>query len=124
MGKKGRCVGIYIYAKKIVIAIFFSWVYTMSSTMNHSAFLKSSVLSKGAQGWRYVTPVQTAQKIREMRRVCEEGPYLDCVLDHAECSKITREFADMHKAPHLVDPDAFVAHLDLYGDMDKLGEDR
>ncbi len=76
--------------------------------MDRATFLKSCVLNR----WSYVTPVQTAAKIRTMHTVCKAGPYLDCVLEYAHVTKITSDFATLHKLPELSDPDVFLAAVD------------
>ena len=76
--------------------------------MDPKVFMKSTVLVK----WRYVTPAHAARQIRQMRSTCSVAGYLDCVLEHAEVSRITKEFAALHKAPHLADPDAFLRHFE------------
>lgn len=73
-----------------------------------SQFAKSSVLFK----WTYVTPVQTIKRIQHMKVTCREAPYLDCVLEYAEVSKITSDFSDLHKMPEIADPDAFMKHYE------------
>lgn len=71
-------------------------------------FLKSSVVVK----WTYVTPVQTVQKIHKMRQTCNEAPYLDCVLEHAEVTAITREFSRMHRLDDIQDPEGFEQYVE------------
>lgn len=76
--------------------------------MDSRAFFKSAVVHK----WQYVCPVQAVAKIRKMQQTCRDAGYLECVLEHAEVSKIAREFSDMHNAPELADLDAFVHHVE------------
>ena len=74
-----------------------------------AVFLKSQVLVR----WQYVTPVHVVAKIRAMHQTCSEpGKYLDCVLEHAEVSGITKEFSAMHQRPELLDPHDFLFHVE------------
>jgi len=72
------------------------------------AFIKSAIVVK----WNYVTPVHAAQKIRIMRHTCTTGPYLDCVLEYAEVSRLSEEFARLHEMPEIADPDIFLHTFD------------
>ena len=74
-----------------------------------SHFAKSSVMFK----WTHVTPVQAVKRIQHMKLTCREAPYLDCVLEYAEVSKITSDFSKLHKLPEIADPDAFVDYYNL-----------
>lgn len=76
--------------------------------MDPHTFMKSSVLVK----WQYVSPVQTVVKIRKMQHTCQNAGYLDCVLEHAEVTRITRDFSALHKMPELAEPDVFVRHVE------------
>lgn len=71
-------------------------------------FLKSTIVVK----WTYVTPAHAIQKIHKMRKTCEEAPYLDCVLEHAEITNITKEFARMHKLEAIAELDWFEKYYD------------
>jgi hypothetical protein len=74
-----------------------------------AVFLKSQVLVR----WQYVTPIHAVAKIRAMHKTCSEpGKYLDCVLEHAEVSSITKEFSTMHRRPELLDPRDFIFHVE------------
>ena len=73
------------------------------------AFLRSTVLHK----WSYVTPGQAAARIRAMHATCRGGPYLDCVLEFAEVSRLSRGFAELHRRPDIADPQAFLEHFEL-----------
>ena len=74
-----------------------------------SHFAKSSVMFK----WTYVTPALAVKRIQHMKLTCREAPYLDCVLEYAEVSKITSDFSKLHKLPEIADPDAFVDYYNL-----------
>jgi hypothetical protein len=76
--------------------------------MDPAAFSKSTVIIK----WRYVTPTHAARAIRSMHRTCAAGPYLDCVLEYAETTRMTQQFADLHRMPELADPEAFLCKFD------------
>lgn len=71
-----------------------------------SHFTKSSVLFKCT----YVTPIQTIKRIKNMKHICSMGPYLECVVEYAEVSKITTEFSELHKLPKIADPDEFTKY--------------
>ena len=76
--------------------------------MDPAAFARSTVLVR----WAYVTPAQARLKIRAMQKICREGPFLDCVLEYAEVSKVTTAFAEAHGVPELADPELFLDALD------------
>lgn len=74
-----------------------------------TTFLKSQVLVR----WNYVTPVHVVAKIRAMHQTCSKpGKYLDCVLEHAEVTSMTKEFSVMHQRPELLDPYDFIWHVE------------
>jgi hypothetical protein len=81
-----------------------------------SKFATSSVLFK----WTYVTPVQAVKRIERMKMTCRDAPYLDCVVEYAEVSKITADFSRLHKVPELADPDTFVEYYEAFKDDDNL----
>ena len=57
----------------------------------------------------YYTPRQLAQRIRRCPQVCRTQPYLDCVLEYAELTKLTALFAEACQRPELADLGAFEA---------------
>ena len=78
--------------------------------MDPNAFFKSTVVDK----WRYVTPRALQQRIRKMRHTCASGDaYLECVLEYRAVSKLASEFAEIHRAPELACPDAFLEYCEL-----------
>jgi|APGre2960657444_1045066.scaffolds.fasta_scaffold84218_1 hypothetical protein len=73
-----------------------------------AAFMKSSVVVK----WNYVTPVNVAHQIRQMRATCRTGTFLDCLVEFHEVSKITSKFAQLHDLPGIRDPVDFLRYFD------------
>ena len=63
--------------------------------------------------WTYVTPAQARLKIRRMQRTCRKGPFLDCLVEFAEATTITRAFAEALQDPSLEDPDEFLRATDF-----------
>lgn len=62
--------------------------------------------------YQYITPHHVIQKIHEQRWICQQGPYLHCVIQYAEVTSMTSKFAQQLQLPELECPDTFLRHFD------------
>jgi hypothetical protein len=65
--------------------------------------LTSSVLHRYA----YITPPQLAQKIRQMRVVCQIKPFLECCVEYNDIQSACKKFSDLYQDDTLADPYVF-----------------